>query len=482
MELKDSAVVGICSSLVFAFTGFITGGALFYAAAIVIVAIIFADHLSLRFRLRDIKRNFTVVSSFSSGQMCPGEEYSLGLKIMYNGRLRHHVNLSLPADPTIEIVSITDGDFYFYPGAVVELSAVFKPLRRGSFSMGPLRVTPASTFFTCSGTVGGDAMPVIVSLPIGTSHLRSNRVLRGARKYASHNFSNVMIEKNHGCDFSNTREYVAGDSVKSIDWTRSGKSGSLIIKEYEGERSMPVMLLIDADSSMDSGGEVSQLDSVIRLAVPIINDLIMNNDKVGIACFSRDDVVGYKAPGMGMEHMAGVKDLLSGLKTVDSGNVFPAKMATLHKASECQKAFREIDGLGILGPVIEETIREYTTNIRSDGFMKALMKSMGSVNSPSFLVIMTNMSMRLTSLLNGIRLARYYGHTVSIVLTPYIWYDEKNLADSEKYFDIYKEVKDSILIIKGMEDVRVIDICPGDTPESVIYQARSYDRMTNIRR
>lgn len=53
-----------------------------------------------------------------------------------------------------------------------------------------------------------------------------------------------------GLEFAQSRLYVAGDPVKSIDWKVSARVGKLFIKEYQEPKQMPLYLLLDTSASM----------------------------------------------------------------------------------------------------------------------------------------------------------------------------------------------------------------------------------------
>ena len=109
--------------------------------------------------------------------------------------------------------------------------------------------------------------------------------------------------KGKGMSFSEVREYQYGDDVRDIDWNVTARQNKPYIKEFEEERELTVMLLIDVSNSLDFGS-VKQMkkDMVTEIAATLAFSAIQNNDKIGVIFFS-DRIEKLIPPKKGRKHI-----------------------------------------------------------------------------------------------------------------------------------------------------------------------------------
>jgi uncharacterized protein (DUF58 family) len=109
--------------------------------------------------------------------------------------------------------------------------------------------------------------------------------------------------KGRGMTFSEVREYVPGDDVRSIDWNVTARTGKPHLKIFEEERELSVLILIDVSSSGVFGSKNNlKIDLGVEIAAMLSFSAIKNNDKVGLALFS-DKIEKYIPPKKGKKHV-----------------------------------------------------------------------------------------------------------------------------------------------------------------------------------
>lgn len=105
--------------------------------------------------------------------------------------------------------------------------------------------------------------------------------------------------KGQGMTFSEFREYVPGDDVRTIAWSLMARSGKVYIKKHDEEREMTVILAVDVSGSQDFGskkyfkGEVAA-----HVAALLAFAAAGNKDAVGLLLFS-DQVELFVPPRKG---------------------------------------------------------------------------------------------------------------------------------------------------------------------------------------
>lgn len=95
--------------------------------------------------------------------------------------------------------------------------------------------------------------------------------------------------KGQGMTFSDFREYVAGDDVRSISWTLTARAGKPYIKTFEEERELTMMLAVDVSGSQDFGSKnYFKGETLAYVAATLAFSAVKNNDQVGLLLFSND--------------------------------------------------------------------------------------------------------------------------------------------------------------------------------------------------
>ncbi len=109
--------------------------------------------------------------------------------------------------------------------------------------------------------------------------------------------------KGRGMAFSEVREYVPGDEVRTIDWNVTARLGHPFIKIFDEERELTVMLLADVSGSGEFGtaGRLKR-ELITEACATIAFSAIQNNDKVGLVLFS-DRVELFIPPKKGRAHI-----------------------------------------------------------------------------------------------------------------------------------------------------------------------------------
>ncbi len=125
------------------------------------------------------------------------------------------------------------------------------------------------------------------------------------RGLSSHIFSGEYHSafKGRGMAFSEVREYMPGDDIRSIDWNVTARFGHPFVKIFEEERELTVMLLVDVSASGDFGTKNQfKKDLLTELCAVLSFSAIQNNDKIGLIFFS-DKIEKFIPPKKGKSHI-----------------------------------------------------------------------------------------------------------------------------------------------------------------------------------
>ena len=136
--------------------------------------------------------------------------------------------------------------------------------------------------------------------------IRTRRLVNDSLAGAYHS-----VFKGRGMDFSEVREYTAGDEVRTIDWNVTARAGRTFVKKFTEERELTIFLVVDVSASGNFGsGDLSKRDLAAELASVLAFSAIRNSDKVGLLLYT-DRVERYLEPKKGRQNVLRVvRDIL----------------------------------------------------------------------------------------------------------------------------------------------------------------------------
>lgn len=110
----------------------------------------------------------------------------------------------------------------------------------------------------------------------------------------------------HGfsAEFSEHRPYLAGDSLRDLDWKALAKTDRLYVKRYEEETNLRAYLIVDTSGSMQFGeeGRLTKFRYATCLAAALSLLMLRQRDAVGLALV-QDQVKSFVRPRSVRSHL-----------------------------------------------------------------------------------------------------------------------------------------------------------------------------------
>ncbi|MGY5854833.1 MAG: DUF58 domain-containing protein [Candidatus Thorarchaeota archaeon] len=238
----------------------------------------------------------------------------LRVKVTLHNRSRRHFDFIELHDQYPETWILAIGENFIAsriePGSSITFSYILQARMRGRYELGPTEVYLRDRLGLHYYKRTLQAPTEILVYPT-YKDVRRMEALGKQRQlglmFGSHRTKIIGM----GTEFTGFREYVPGDSFRMIDWKSSAKRGELIIRQYEQEKNIQVICMVDTSGSMGNGYPLNtKLEYAIRAAVLLTHMGLERKDLVGTCVFS-ERVHTFVPPATTPNHMYDVLESLA---------------------------------------------------------------------------------------------------------------------------------------------------------------------------
>ena len=167
-----------------------------------------------------------------------------------------------------------------------EINYYLRPTERGEYHFGSLNIYISSPLRLVSRRFKFDSDKMVPTYP---SYIQ-------LRKYDliafSHNLFQYGVKKirriGHSMEFEQIKEYVQGDDIRTLNWKATAKKNSLMVNQFQDEKSQSIYMAIDKGRLMKMPfNGLSLLDYAINATLVLSNVILKKQDKAGMFAFSK---------------------------------------------------------------------------------------------------------------------------------------------------------------------------------------------------
>lgn len=119
----------------------------------------------------------------------------------------------------------------------------------------------------------------------------------------------------HTMEFEQIKDYVVGDDVRTINWKATAKRASLMVNQFQDEKSQPIYSIIDASRTMKMPfNGLTLLDYAINSTLAFSNIALKKKDKVGMITFA-EGIKNHLAASSKKTHLTTILEVLYNIET-----------------------------------------------------------------------------------------------------------------------------------------------------------------------
>ncbi len=171
------------------------------------------------------------------------------------------------------------------PGEKLELSYSIRPLERGHYEFGRLRVFASSVLGLLQRRYSVHLEETIAVYP-SVPQMRRYELKVFQQLALNEGIKRVRRMGQHS-EFEQIKNYVSGDDYRHINWKATSRHNALMVNQYEEEKAQQVYCLIDKSRAMRMPFDgMTLLDYAINSSLVISNIALRKSDRAGLLTFS----------------------------------------------------------------------------------------------------------------------------------------------------------------------------------------------------
>ena len=160
------------------------------------------------------------------------------------------------------------------------------PKERGEYHFGSLNVYASSILGLVAKRFIFDSEAMVPTYP-SFKQLKKFELININRNSTDFGIKKVR-RLGHTMEFEQIKDYIIGDDLRTINWKATAKKNSLMVNQYQDEKSQPIYSIIDKGRIMKMPFDgLSLLDYAINASLVMSSVALKKQDKVGLFSFSK---------------------------------------------------------------------------------------------------------------------------------------------------------------------------------------------------
>lgn len=175
--------------------------------------------------------------------------------------------------------------FQLVPGKQHVERYSLRPLTRGEYTFGHIHLFLSTALGLVRRRFSTDPKTVLPVYPsiIQMKKYEISNFARSATEYGVKRMRRV----GHSYEFEHIKQYIRGDDYRSINWKATSRRATLMVNQYEDEKSQQIYCVIDKSRVMHMPfNGLSLFDYAVNTSLVISNIVLGKQDKAGLITFA----------------------------------------------------------------------------------------------------------------------------------------------------------------------------------------------------